>query len=765
MKRAAILGAAVVWVVGCGGETDHPKPIVSSNDSGGKAATGGRRSVAGAAGRAGAVAQGGSSGAATTVATAGRAGGANRTAGAAGTLSNGGTDNLAGASGQVTLPMSPIVTIGSPLEVTDPNAASGVLSGDSVDVTCSIAKGPGAGATIDPSSLKIQIAQGSKTYDPTSSNPAVDNSVKQKFTLTGLEAGPAKILCSGSDKSKEPLTSETEINTLIDPGPVITPAEPKDRAPWNVATPVTVRFSVTPRALPNLASIVDSKAEIDPATVLVAVNGKNFPAIPTAVPGEYSVVIHLNSTTDFPAADFPSGQTALRIDAYNRRGVRSSSTLTINVDSVPPVISVKSPDPTQTAIIGGNSQLVFEVSDPGVGNGAGTGVDLTSVAVVINTKSESFSEEKIHRWTHTQTTSGNLSVDRFVFSFARDDFPSDTAQVTVQVVASDNAGNPTTTGRTDNYVLDTTPPIVDLDPPTVREVLKQSGAFFESSAFDPLGNAVNDMEVISGDNFFRVLAWEKANPSELEYLAGIDNTPTSTTDSPVQIWLQPNVDQPLLVDLDGDSYCDEINRTGTPPPIPFNLVPIAPTGTAPVIAEASNGDDLRYGNTPEGDGLTGYPRATVAPLPEFLCSGASIMSRVIKHSVRTTTPTPVVYGLGVLDTIACTGKNWAIAEPVYQSRKKYNGWICAAAKAVDRVGNVGVSPIIRLCLDTNKEAHPSCATNLQPTPSADKIPSWVTAWAGTEQKRLTPPKSAEAFTCPITCKMRPQRYVRYVPNY
>jgi hypothetical protein len=66
----------------------------------------------------------------------------------------------------------------------------------------------------------------------------------------------------------------------------------------------------------------------------------------------------------------------------------------------------------------------------------------------------------------------------------------------------------------------------------------------------------------------------------------------------------------------------------------------------------------------------------------------------------------VVFGAGELGALECAGKGWEIS-----SRDADEGWVCLAARATDRVGNVGVSTPLRVCVSDRLGSEPACATS------------------------------------------------------
>ncbi|HEY0466577.1 MAG TPA: hypothetical protein VGC79_20355, partial [Polyangiaceae bacterium] len=305
-------------------------------------------------------------------------------------------------------------------------------------------------------------------------------------------------------------------------------------------------------------------------------------------------------------------------------------------------------------------------------------------------------------------------------------------QVTVNVLAKDKAGN-ASTGNSRIYNLDNKPPIVDLDPPNVYEVRPgtASGTLQCSNLFDPLGvfdsslplefpnGSPNDGSTIVNFGRFRSLVWDQTNEK-----LGQGETFLALTDrDSVRIYVQANTDAPLLADDDNDGVCDEI-WTGSAPhqlkptdkPLPFlKLVALSPTG-AP-IWDGPNPPNLSQCQAGAGGGF----------IPLCGSPGISDMSVVIRHPVSAQPFEPVIYAIepdASASSIICTGKKWDVASAISMAEGAGKlGWICLAARAVDNVGNPGISPPLRICLDdgTNPDRckdipPPSCTDSCTPPP-------------------------------------------------
>ncbi len=437
--------------------------------------------------------------------------------------------------------------------------------------------------------------------------------------------------------------------------------------------------------------------------------------------GHYQASVDFSDKTLFNSP--PSGALPIVINASDSRKKPGKSTKTfsygISLDGVGPVIALVSP--AIGAVIGRASVLTFNVSDPG------SGVDRATVAVKLNEETKLFSATD-NQWTW-EDGSGAFS---FKIGSALAKNALDT-QVTVNVLAKDRAGN-ASTGNSRIYNLDNKPPIVDLDPPNVYELRPGTdpketqcsdyfdplGAFDNSIPLAAINGSPNDQSTIVNFGRFRSLVWDETNtkPGQGEvYLALTDK------DS-VRLYVQANTDSPLLADDDKDGVCDEI-WTGSAPhqlkptdrPLPFlKLIAVAPT---PIDTSPPYGDP----NTPNFSSCKPGGSTPFKPL----CSGVSDMSVVIRHPVASTPFEPVIYAVepdASLQSIICTGKKWDVASAISEAEGTGKlGWVCIAARALDTVGNPGISPPLRVCLDDGSKpdrckdiAPPSCTDNCTPPP-------------------------------------------------
>jgi hypothetical protein len=670
MKYFALLGALLI-AVGCGGSGGHGTAFVPSDGG-----------------------SGGSSGR-----TAGHAGGSGKS-GAGGNSSFG--DGGEGGAESVD-PLAPLVTITSPTEVSDPNKGPVIL--DKVRVLCTATKSGAAGATFSSSTVSIEaFDSGGKSIQKIAGTQNIEDATQffADFNLspTLVPNGAISFKCSASDMSSPALEGSAEVKTFIDHGPTIavtTPALPDPKSGsldyYALSTAVPFRFTVTPAPL----SDGDTQAAVDEVTLTV---DSQIIDLSTAEdpkkPGSYQVDIKLNDTSLFKTT--PSGAVAVRITASNKRTSLPSdhtgpltATLEYNfgIDGTGPVVTIISPSPLNAPVVGVSVKIQFTVTD------AESGEDPSTVSITLNNGDTKVYDPGSVSWTR--------NVDTYTYTVANTTLLNGSKiQLTVTVNAKDNSKNlslPTTA----QYWLDTTPPIVDLDPPPMEEIRPTGtgSAYYCSDKFDVLGPASpSDGDTLPSADIVRALVWDVTNFTSGEpvlHYAGID--PTS-----VRLYAQDNPAQPLLIDLNGDGICDALATEGTQgvldPPVPFQLDALDAVGsanyttTSPVIA-----------------GVCADVTTNVTPPPK-LCppDDNSDMTRVIDHAISGTKE-DVIYTVTSSAADECTGK------AVDLGGNLAAGWVCLAAEADDRAGNHGISAPIIVCLTSDSNPTPACAVSSVAKPS------------------------------------------------
>jgi hypothetical protein len=590
---------------------------------------------------------------------------------------SGGSDSVGGAGGADdstnTDPLGPTVIITSPEELTDPDQ-DGVLSGSDVTATCNAVQSRAVGAgKVNAASVELAIldAKG-KVLDKKPGVPTViANEYSAKFNLTAVPAGVVSFTCTAADVNMH--QGMARLATLLDKGPLVTIIGPKANSAHPLSEPLDIEFTVEAAPLSNK----DANAEIDVDSVKLSLVGQPIDlADAMDKPGHYRLQVDLADPKLFNPV--PSGPVPLVVEASNQRTpdpVTATTAEDVVVDGAGPTIQIVNPG--DKAVVGGKVKLSFNVTD------TVSGVDQNSVTVSLNMDNHEF-DATLDSW--------SVVNGLYTFEFDSRQAQGSKVQITVNVGASDKVGN-VSTGASELLFLDNYPPYIDLDPLNIRT--ETDGKC--SRSFDPVGNAAkNDLDSAERAGIFRAIVWDETNHiDEVPY-----KHPANTNPESVRLYLQSDNSTPLLVDKDDDGICDDVAQVDSMDsislsPVPRDGVPwnLKDDDTAPATAS--------IGCTTE-----------VGTAPGRLCLNKdSDMWQVIQDDY---TGQPVVYARSPTPSGAeCTGVSWEFGTFV-----DADGWVCFATRAVDNVGNVGVSRPIRICVDDpDRDGTPPCATQSLAPPS------------------------------------------------
>lgn len=556
----------------------------------------------------------------------------------------------------------PQVQILSPGAALEPSSHE-VLIGAEVDVLCKIAPGDDA-FPIDASSVVVEMLDAEDVSVADAAGVATQEPYQYaaSFLLAKVPTGRVSFRCGGSTRGRPSFSGEDTVETFVDHGPAIELASPLPDSVHALAGAVPVEFTVTPEPLANR----DEGAEVDEVVLLV--NGREFEVDQIDdSPLTFATSVDFSDRTLFP--DVLMGSIPVEVRATNqRKPTPAVNKVNYNfvLDGAPPIIEIKSP--VADAVIGGK-QVVLRFS---VVDGLSSVVE-ESVVVSLNTEEYRFGKGIWAR-------SGN----EFSFTFDSTQVSGSKWQVTVNITARDAAGNATKISK--NFYLDNVAPVVDLDPEPVREQ-KRNGEC--SQLFDPVGDAEDDRSVVFPAPLLRALVWDLTNSvsgaSVLHY-SGVD-------EDSVRLYVQPDLGAKLLTDETGDGICDAIASQGL---------------TAQKLKAVPAAGTSRFIPIPQQQLPLGCVSPTSSNSPTPLCNNVSDLTRVISHSLGGSER--AIYGIGDLQSLECTGAHWEISAIV-----KREGWACLAAEARDNVGNLGVSPPFRVCIDDGVGVAPDCSLNSMPS--------------------------------------------------
>ena len=555
----------------------------------------------------------------------------------------------------------PIVEITAPAAAQDPQADE-IITTASAIVRCKVTMSdmPGAG-DVNRSAVSIRLDNPHMPDKPFAPpvTALVNDEYEATFDLTTLPNGPLRFRCSGRDLNSPPRATEATLTTYLDRGPKAEIVAPADKSTHAAATPVVIQFRADPSPLTN------DDAEADVETITLEVAGFEFDFTESSsTPGLYQRTIDFRQ----PPFDVQPETAEIVVTATNKRTPSAATRVvrqSIEIDGVGPSIKVVGLKNLQ--MVRGEVALTLTITDK-------AGIEPGTVIATIVGVSKTV---VLNEW---EMVGGNYRQ-----RFDTRSFPNTTTQLTINIDATYKVGN---LGRASLQLrLDNVPPILSLDPPMIREKRVASNLEYCSQPFDPVGDsAANDLQVVPNSSTYRVLVEDLGNESPgalATYIAMVDR-------SSVALFAQANTTIPLLIDKDGDTICDEINSVDLPQamrPIQVQLSPVNPSGNAWYHTMPEFDDPLHI--APEScRRIIGNASATP---PNKLCAFTE-MYRVPKGRVVTSSPEPAVYAMGVSSPNECTGTSWELLV-------LGEGWKCLAARAQDTIGNVGVSPPLRVCVD------------------------------------------------------------------
>jgi hypothetical protein len=438
-----------------------------------------------------------------------------------------------------------------------------------------------------------------------------------------------------------------------DSGPTITIAKPAqgDSYKGSIAAQVTITDAIF--------------APISGVTMSVGSHVLT-PSGPTGSPAnQWTTLIDFNAY--MPPLD--SAQ-LFAVSATNSNGTKTSASVRFVIDNQGPSITMTVP--AVGTIIGSITTIAAVVTDP-------AGVLDSSVVAVIAHGDETFTVPL----DPDPTTAGRYShqFDTRLFN-VHDLYP------TVSFRASDLLGNQSSIGYT--VALDNTPPLADLDPSTHFRVRVKSGGIWTCSwEFDPLGSdAVDDGAKTAQIFDVRARVEDRGNTP---FSGGADVIPISLVDpGRVELLVLDDTTQPLVVDSDGDGVCDKINPLLVPTTTPMsskdallvNLIPIPSAGHSDMTSDPSILNDPTLPCEPGTD----------AAHPDPLCYTTDLTMAI----PYTTGAEPAIWTLApvVPSGLQCVGNQFdAFANNLH------DGWACMAVRAADKLGNVQVSRVLRVCVD------------------------------------------------------------------
>jgi hypothetical protein len=397
-----------------------------------------------------------------------------------------------------------------------------------------------------------------------------------------------------------------------------------------------------------------------------------------AVPNSYRGMIDLHDPVPGTIVPPLVADQLLTVWAIDARGKRVDIHLVFFVDEQGPQITMTTPVPGE--IVGNIIRIAASVSDP-------AGVLDSSVIAVIGDD------------THPAVFNVQLKPDGLgVYSVLFDTHkltqcpdPPSVSQLcivfpTISFRASDELGNESAVGY--DFSVDNIAPVADLDPPNLRSFKLDQAGFRCSWEFDPLGNDTflgdmpNDKTMVPQVFDLRARIQDDGNNAN-----GLKLGPIATVDADkTAVYVLDDENGVLIVDTDGDGWCDSINPTLVPttqPPAENNQVlkvrlePVSPIGTADFTPDPS---------LPNPPGNAFCFRGLDPTRPGPLCT---LLQPTI--AIGYAFNQPAIWSVEPIDKAHCFGNQFdALANNIHE------GWACIAVGTADFAGNFSVSPPLRV---------------------------------------------------------------------
>jgi len=404
---------------------------------------------------------------------------------------------------------------------------------------------------------------------------------------------------------------------------------------------------------------------------------------PTSAPNTYEALV------EFLSLPSPlDGDQVLKVAATNVAGTRTEARVRFTIDNKGPGIT--GTEPKEGSVVGGIIRIRAKVADQ-------SGVLGSSVTAVIgnrqdvNFKVELKPEADTGFYSELFDTARLTSCKPFSGSLCIV-FPN------LSFRASDRAGNESAVAY--DIGVDNHPPVVDLSPPGDMRIVRYDGSLKKlvcSWRFNPIGEyeKLGDMprDLCAAPQVFDV----RARIEDFgNYADGLKFSPVSLVDpSTTALYVLTDTTQPLVVDVDGDGFCDAINPKLIPTtkgPLQSNevltvrLAPVNPKGAADFTPDPSLLTPMGALTTPPcnpGNAVSG---------PQRLC-GSQPQTIVIGYPASIG-PNPAIWSIEpiTMNEPWCVGSQF----DTYANQIPNEKWACLAAAATDRLGNAGVSSPLRV---------------------------------------------------------------------
>ena len=528
-----------------------------------------------------------------------------------------------------------------------------------------------------------------------------------KLSLGDLPAGMYTLTVSA--RSSSGTQASNQIALTVDGGPVITVVSPIADHGYN--SHVAVDLTVDPRRLPA--------GQRPTATIA----GKPIPLTPpdATTPGYRATVVFGPTANPPPGAVLlpdVAGKQLFQVQATNSIGVTDQVRVVFVIDKSGPTITAT--PPVTGDVVGGLLDITATVTaTPACWTPRWSPSSPTR-------RRPSSSCRWPPRAAALSGVSSNVELDPLPGAASRTFvvFPN------ISFRAVDLVGNQSVLSY--GFSIDNIAPVADLDPPLMRQLTLSATGYQCSFAFDPLsvnqeiGDMPNDGCMVPQVFDLRARIEDDGNrASELKV------TPISLVDpANTNVFIMPaSLNQPLVVDSDGDGRCDQVNPLLTP--LSPTAPPTAGSGVLQVrLAGVPPAGKADFEPDPTLPASSRCAKGTATAPAQRLCNSFEQPTIAIGYSDGQ----PAIWSVEPIDkTFHCFGNQLDTF-----ANKIPEGWACIAVQTRDKAGNQSVSVPMRVYVKYDATG------GFCPTPPASARARRRPARGPTILSRSAPRKSAPA---------------------
>jgi hypothetical protein len=552
-----------------------------------------------------------------------------------------------------------------------------------------------SGDPVDPTSILASLRRNTDNSEAAHGplfGPMPNNEFAAPLDLSSVSSGDYQLIVTGATSGGARGMAVSPVR--VDAGPRVDIISPKENGSYKGSVTVQVIIDSAP-----FGPTMNVEASI--GVLPIALN-------PTGAPNTFEALVEFLSL-----ASPLEGDQVLKVAATNVAGTRTEASVRFTIDNNGPQISAT--EPKEGAVVGGIIRIRAKVDDP-------SGVLGNSVTAIIGNRRDVNFKVELKAEAETGFFSELFDTARLTSCKPLPDSSLCIVFPNLSFRASDRAGNESALAY--DIAVDNQPPIVDLSPPADMRVIRYDMEMKKlvcSWAFNPVGDyqQLGDMprDLCAAPQVFDIRArieddGNRADGLKFKPVSGVDPATTA-------LYVLSDTSQPLVVDVDGDGVCDEIN----PKLIPTTQAPAQSNEVLTVRLAGvppKGGADFTFDSslvTPAG--MAAYPACNPGGAisgPRRLC-GSQMMTIVIGYPAAVG-PNPAIWAIEPITQNEpwCVGSQFdAFANQIPE------GWACLAAAASDQLGNNGVSSPLRVWIQNRGLPEgPKCPA---PPPNAGPPPN------------------------------------------